>query len=133
MPLRPGRTWRQTHGPCLACHQDDHCAKCHYKENEAPPASFDHRLTGQELDKDHEKLACVSCHAGLKTKTPPTCGDADCHKPDRPVAFPTDRPGALVAATQPAPGVAGDVNQQEIALSPATQPATRPIIIRIRR
>ncbi len=120
-PLKPGRTWRDTHGPCISCHQQEHCAKCHYSDGQQPPAAFDHAKTGQKLDKDHATLACAKCHRNYKDITNMTCGDATCHK--RTVALPTDRPGPVIAATRPAS-------------QPATQraqPATRPIIIRIRR
>jgi len=125
-PLQPGRTWRDTHGPCISCHQNDRCATCHYQDGQAPPNAFTHASTGQELDKDHAKLACASCHRNYKDATNLTCGTDGCH--DEPVRFPKDRPGPYrhenkqsFAASQPT------------TMPMTTQPATRPTIIRIRR
>jgi hypothetical protein len=126
-PLRPGRTWKDSHGPCIACHERDGCRHCHYDEPfAAPPAAFDHRVTGQLLDSDHANLRCGRCHATLKSKVGLRCGGAECHRRAG-ISFPEDRPGVvvttrptvlLVAAPPPAAG---------------TQPATRPVVRRIRR
>ncbi|MGA2496717.1 MAG: cytochrome c3 family protein [Tepidisphaeraceae bacterium] len=99
-PVRVGMTWAESHGPCMSCHQQDHCRYCHYKDGQQPPPLFTHAAkSGQELDKDHEKLACAQCHALLKTRDPPTCGTAGCHK-DATIAFPAKRPGHF-ATTRP--------------------------------
>jgi hypothetical protein len=131
-PLQPGRTWRDTHGPCIACHQDDRCNHCHYTDSQPEPAVFTHaRATGQTLDADHAKLACNQCHAKLKTKASPTCGDASCHKRAGIVALPIDRPGPFnPAATRPI-----IVSATEPSTHPATTraAATRPTIVQIRR
>lgn len=132
-PLRPGRSWRDTHGPCVACHADDHCDSCHYKDDQEPPAPFEHAKTGQTLDKGHEKLRCNQCHAQLKTTAPPTCGDASCHAKHPDVSFPQDRPGAVVASTRPSRGLQQLASELEVEVAPATQTATRPSIVHIRR
>ncbi|MFI5380412.1 MAG: cytochrome c3 family protein [Tepidisphaerales bacterium] len=99
-PVRVGMTWAESHGPCMSCHQQDHCRYCHYKDGQQPPLLFTHAAkSGQELDKDHEKLACPQCHSMLKTQAPPTCGTAGCHK-DATIAFPAKRPGHF-ATTRP--------------------------------
>jgi hypothetical protein len=127
-PLRPGRTWKDSHGPCLSCHQQDRCGHCHYdKSATPPPPTFDHRVTGQLLDTDHRDLRCGQCHGQLKSKVKLSCGGAECHQRTG-IAFPADRPGAIVT-TRPV----------QLASAPptstaaSTQPATRPIIRRIRR
>jgi hypothetical protein len=132
-PLRPGRSWRDTHGPCVACHADNHCDSCHYKDGQEPPAPFEHAMTGQTLDKDHASLRCNQCHAQLKTTAAPTCGDASCHAEHPDVSFPQDRPGDVVAATRPARGLRQLAEEQEVDIASATQPVTRPSIVRIRR
>jgi hypothetical protein len=129
-PLQPGRTWRDTHGPCESCHQDDRCNHCHYPDKKAAPAAFEHpAVTGQTLDADHMKLACGQCHTKLKTKAASIgCGDASCHKRAG-VALPVDRPGPFnPATTRP-----GNTVAVVPTTHPATAPATRPTIIRIRR
>jgi hypothetical protein len=100
-PVRPGMTWKESHGPCMGCHQQDHCRHCHYKDEQAAPAMFDHRTTGQMLDKDHVKLTCLQCHVDLRSKAKMTCGDAKCHDPAKQIAYPSHRPGTVVT-TQPA-------------------------------
>ena len=129
-PMRPGRTWKDSHGPCVACHQQDRCRHCHFDAAvAAAPPAFDHRLTGQLLDSDHAGLRCGQCHTQLKSKAKLTCGGAECHQRAG-VAFPADRPGATLT-TRPvqlasAPPVVAVAR-------PDTQPATRPVIRRIRR
>jgi hypothetical protein len=133
--MKPSKTWRQSHAACVTCHEQDRCQHCHYKDGETPPPPFDHRVTGQSMDDDHAKLACVKCHALLKTNVDPTCGDAKCHgKSDRPIVFPNDRPGPIVATTQPARTIRAAMIAQEILSVPsATQPATKPTVLRIRK
>jgi hypothetical protein len=137
-PLTPGRTWKDSHGPCAACHQQDRCDHCHHPEGQPDPPPFEHRLTGQILDKDHATLACADCHAQLKLKQTPTCGGATCHKSRPTIALPNDRPGSMApTATQPAPGVSAAAAEQEITIhddaNPTTRPTTRPRIVRIRK
>jgi hypothetical protein len=122
-PLKPGRTWQETHGPCIDCHKSDTCDKCHYKDEQKPPPSFKHEITGQSLDADHADLACRACHAEWKTRQNLSCGDTACHTA-APVEFPRHRPGGYIAVAKPttAPST-----------QPATQPSTRPQILRIRR
>jgi hypothetical protein len=127
-PLRPGRTWKDSHGPCMACHQQDRCRHCHYDGDRAaaPPPLFDHRVTGQLLDRDHADLRCGQCHTVLKSKSKLTCGGAECHQRTG-IAFPADRPGATVT-TRPV-----QLASAPPVMRPETQPATRPVIRRIRR
>jgi hypothetical protein len=125
-PLKPGRTWQDTHGPCAACHVADRCNKCHYQEGQLAPALFTHKMTGQELDKDHVKLACAQCHIQYKTREV-TCGNTACHK--TPVSFPADRPGPYTPpATLPA-----EPATRPVTLPATTQPGTKPVMIKIRR
>lgn len=108
--LHPGRTWADTHGPCISCHQEDRCRTCHYNEGETPPEPFEHRQTGQTLDKDHRNLSCAQCHIRVKATTELTCGDSSCHKPQKHITFPKHRPGKLLAVT------------------PTTKPSTQPVV-----
>jgi hypothetical protein len=96
-PVHPGKTWRDSHEPCSSCHEQDRCTHCHFDDAKPAPAAFDHRLTGQALDKDHASLGCVTCHEDLRTPTQLTCGDASCHKDPSTIAYPTKRPGELIA------------------------------------
>ena len=126
-PVRPGRTWKDSHRPCTACHERDRCRHCHYEPGETPPPTFEHRVTGLLLDDDHARLPCGQCHTQLKSKVSLTCGEAACHRRAG-VAFPLDRPGTDVA-TRPAVQLAA-------ATAPAAagaRPATRPFIRRVRR
>jgi hypothetical protein len=36
-PLRPAKTWRDSHTPCISCHEKDHCDHCHYQVGQSPP------------------------------------------------------------------------------------------------
>jgi hypothetical protein len=134
-PMKPGRTWKETHDPCISCHQKDTCNHCHYEAGKAAPAAFDHKTTGQTFDKDHDKLACVTCHPEVRVSAPVSCGEASCHKTA--VAFPAKRPGPYTAPlTPPATRVATTTHatsQATTTTAPATSPSTRPTLIRIRR
>lgn len=124
-PLRPGKTWKETHGACVACHQDDRCSHCHYEPTQTPPPPFRHEITGQQLDKHHDKLACGDCHTQFKAPPDASCGGSACHKHS--VSYPQQRPGLYKApATTQATPTSAVTNA-------ATRPATRPTIVRIRR
>ncbi len=88
------RSWKLKHEKCFACHQDQRCDHCHYKDGEKAPAIFAHASTGQTLDADHAKATCAQCHVDHAFKAPPTCGDdkAGCHA-DGKMKFPAHRPG----------------------------------------
>lgn len=94
-PVKPGMTWAESHGPCVSCHQNDRCSHCHYKDEQDPPPTFQHAVTGQTMDSDHADLACGQCHLNPKLKLTPTCGDSSCHT-NRAVSFPADRPGPTI-------------------------------------
>jgi len=100
-PIKPGRTWKDSHAPCSGCHQNSRCRSCHYKDGKEPPPPFDHRITGQTLDKDHVTLKCLQCHTTLRSKVRMTCGGVSCHKNDPTISYPQKRPGIFAAATQP--------------------------------
>lgn len=95
-PLTPADSWRQSHGPCLTCHAEQRCEHCHYAESQMPPAPFDHRVTGQLLDADHQGLACAQCHPALIYDQPQTCDTAGCHDLQAVYALPDHRPGDLL-------------------------------------
>jgi hypothetical protein len=95
-PVRPGRNWRESHGPCMTCHQEARCRHCHYKNDQQPPPPFEHRVTGQILDADHDKLMCAQCHGNYAFTQRPGCGGAPCHKENPRIAFPKDRPGPQI-------------------------------------
>jgi hypothetical protein len=96
-PVRPGRSWEESHKPCISCHQQDRCRTCHYdSSDEQPPAPFQHAMTGQLLDRDHAHLKCGQCHSVLKARKVVTCGDSSCHRPRQRISFPRRRPGPLV-------------------------------------
>ncbi len=127
-PIKSARTWKESHVPCVGCHEDQRCAHCHYKDGQSSPAVFAHASTGQTLDQDHVKLQCGQCHATLRRKEGLSCGGAECHK-DKTIMFPARRPGRFVAlATAPVivlPATHPSVQRfmEPIAL-PATQPTT---------
>jgi hypothetical protein len=121
--MRPGRTWRDSHEPCIGCHEKDRCKHCHYSDESASPAAFEQTLTGQVLDKDHATLRCAQCHAQLKTKAAPTCGDGNCHKPTQAIAFPKSRPG---------PTVPKPVEKIVAIGTPTSQPTTKPVVVKVR-
>ncbi|MCY2930110.1 MAG: cytochrome c3 family protein [Planctomycetota bacterium] len=125
-PLHPGKSWTESHDPCVSCHQKDRCKHCHYKDQQPPPPPFDHKTTGQGLDKFHEKLPCRSCHPDMQDRASLTCSTPACHKAAPAVAFPMFRPGPVSAGAGDAPGP-GDGPDPA-----ASQPATRPIMMRIR-
>jgi hypothetical protein len=102
-PLRPGKTWADSHGPCMSCHKEDRCRHCHYKDNQPAPKAFEHVTTGQALDADHVRLGCGQCHANLRLKVGLTCGDSKCHK-DKTITYPAQRPGS-VPSTRPSAAV----------------------------
>lgn len=99
-PMNPGRTWEDSHEPCMNCHREDRCVHCHFKDDKTPPPLFNHAMTGQLFDKDHENLKCGDCHSFLKMKQTPTCGSATCHPKDPTMVLGAKRPGPVVA-TQP--------------------------------
>lgn len=123
-PVKVARTWKQSHEPCVTCHQDDSCDHCHYQNDQSPPPAFEHARTTQELDEDHSSLKCGDCHPRLGISKEVTCGDSTCH-PKRMIAFPLDRPGTWSQPVQP--------TTTPLGAQPATQPSTRPVIIKIRR
>ncbi|HEX4423652.1 MAG TPA: cytochrome c3 family protein [Kofleriaceae bacterium] len=47
--------------PCTDCHKEHHGRDAQLAP--APPANFDHRITGFPLEADHARLACDRCHA----------------------------------------------------------------------
>ena len=80
---------------CRACHAsvpfgrlDRACDSCHASWN---PTNFDHRVTGQTLDDNHQRIDCVDCHAERSFEMPPTCDG--CHDEDDGVKYPERRPG----------------------------------------
>ena len=93
--VKPAETWRQSHMPCLVCHEQTRCRECHHKDEQAPPPPFDHRVTGQALDKDHQGLKCLQCHREIRSRDQIGCGGAACHKRGDLVGFPQYRPGPL--------------------------------------
>ena len=125
-PLHPGKSWTESHGPCVSCHQKDRCRHCHYRGDQPPPPAFNHATTGQGLDKHHEKLPCRACHSDMQVRSALSCSTPSCHKPGQTIAFPSHRPGPVVAA-------AGEPGEPGEPADPASQPATtRPIMMRIR-
>lgn len=84
----------------MTCHQDQRCRHCHYKDDQQPPPPFEHKHTGQVLDEEHVKLACLSCHVDQRSRKNPTCGGSECHEKDKTIAYPAQRPGPVVT-TQP--------------------------------
>jgi len=133
-PMKPGRTWQDTHSTCASCHVSDRCNHCHYQDNQTPPSPFTHKTTGQTLDKDHDKLACAQCHVLYKSRNV-TCGDSSCHK--KPVSFPTDRPGPFTPPatlpTSPATVPTTRPSTAPATTSATTRPSSKPVIIKIRR
>jgi predicted CXXCH cytochrome family protein len=112
-PVEPAASWRNSHGPCMTCHQGQTCTKCHYDENSEPPKPFDHELTGQLLDDDHQTLQCVQCHRGLDFNVQPACGNGDCHG-EKVVALPNDRPGLQLRTSPGAAIVRGGQSPEPI-------------------
>jgi hypothetical protein len=98
-PLRPGKTWADSHGPCMNCHKDARCVHCHYKDDQPPPASFDHASTGQALSVAHAELRCVWCHEDYAFAEPPACGGSSCHGGTE-RSYPRQRPGRVVQPRQ---------------------------------
>jgi hypothetical protein len=87
---------------CRGCHQalpfrklDRDCNLCH---GDWKPDTFDHAVTGQVLDENHEEANCVDCHADRKFDSPPKCDE--CHEEDEGIAFPAQRPGPLAIPSQ---------------------------------
>jgi len=91
---------------CRACHKTVPFARlerdCHACHAGWSPTTFDHRVTGQALDELHAELDCAECHAARRFDLLPTCDE--CHDEESGIAFPTHRPGPLVA---PGPGSEG--------------------------
>ncbi len=100
-PLKPSDSWRMSHEPCLACHDHQSCDHCHHKEKDNPPPLFEHRMTGQLLDENHNELLCRECHGSVQFTATPTCGDASCHKSPEVAAYPDKRPGEQIATAFP--------------------------------
>ncbi len=100
-PLVPAESWRLSHEPCLSCHDHQTCNHCHHKSEGDSQPTFEHRMTGQLLDQDHENLLCRSCHGEVKFTAIPTCGDTDCHESPELASFPDDRPGERIASVLP--------------------------------
>ena len=95
-PMKPGRTWKDSHAPCTGCHARDRCGHCHYKEGEPVPPPFEHARTVQLLDEDHARLDCFACHTTLKSRENVTCGvAAACHPKNPAITFPAHRPGPV--------------------------------------
>lgn len=101
-PLRPAESWRLSHEPCITCHDHQTCDHCHHKSSDDPPPNFEHRMTGQLLDEDHDDLLCRSCHGSVNFTAVPTCGDASCHKSPELAAYPDRRPGEQITSSMPA-------------------------------
>ena len=43
-PLKPGKTWRDSHTPCIGCHAKDRCRHCHY-DSTPPPTHAQRAVT----------------------------------------------------------------------------------------
>lgn len=78
---------------CRQCHGDGNqftrldreCGACH---GDWGPGTFDHAVTGLDLDENHLDLDCEMCHAERAFSKTPGCDD--CHDEK---SFPKDRPG----------------------------------------
>lgn len=100
------RSWEEVHKQCSSCHQREQkrCNHCHYKDDQSPPAPFEHASTGQLLDEAHAGMKCADCHgsrtdrviAHVPVKQTPTCGGASCHAKEPAIAFPQHKPGPVV-------------------------------------
>ncbi len=122
-PLKPGRTWQDTHGPCATCHEKDRCAHCHYDDDSPPPPVFSHASTGQKLDEEHEALGCDSCHDDLRSPGARiTCGDSSCHRDQKAMTYPDRLPGEKVS--RPGPPVKSPPPLRPIKRRVTTVPAT---------
>lgn len=107
------RPWEDVHADCKGCHvrEQSKCNHCHFKDEEPPPAPFDHAITGQLLDDAHAVLKCADCHGsrtdrvvlGAPVKQSPTCGGAACHVKEPAMAFPAKRPGPTVPVAKSLP------------------------------
>jgi hypothetical protein len=125
--MKPGKTWTESHEPCANCHQSDRCNHCHYQDGQTAPPPFDHKMTGQLLDANHDQFACSKCHLGQRfVSTRMTCGNGKCHDLEKGIAFPAYRPGPVVCQL---PEVAVETSEE----APRPQPTTRAVIQRIRR
>ena len=79
---------------CKACHGDKgtftkrsrRCSACHKSWDEA---TFDHKVTGLELDENHLEFECESCHADENFLEKPVCNA--CHDED--ISYPAFEPG----------------------------------------
>ncbi len=59
MRLVGEKTFEEHHDPCISCHEEDACEKCHQIKE---AARFTHAKTGWELGRYHEEVACNACH-----------------------------------------------------------------------
>lgn len=100
-PLKPAESWRRSHEPCLTCHDHQTCDHCHHQTEQDAPPKFEHRMTGQLLDADHQDLPCRGCHGSVNFTAVPTCGDASCHESPDMAAYPDKRPGEVIATIEP--------------------------------
>jgi predicted CXXCH cytochrome family protein len=100
-PLKPAESWRLSHEPCMTCHDHQTCDHCHHKSSEDVPPKFEHAMTGQLLDADHQGLACRDCHGSVNFTALPTCGGVACHKSPELAAYPDKRPGELIDTATP--------------------------------
>jgi hypothetical protein len=87
---------------CRVCHEalpfrkrDHSCDACH---SDWKPDTFNHAVTGQVLDENHEETDCADCHPERKFDSPPKCDE--CHEEDEGIAFPAQRPGPLAIPSQ---------------------------------
>lgn len=75
------RTLDEHHRPCSTCHDvenDKGCGQCHWSEDQAKPAPFDHASTGWPLSRYHKDASCRNCHEAVPfVKLDPDCNA--CH------------------------------------------------------
>jgi DnaJ-class molecular chaperone len=80
---------------CAKCHGNktkftklnNDCLSCHKNFEDG---TFNHKVTGLELDDIHKEAGCTDCHQ-TKNFSKPAC--TNCHE-DK--SFPKDKPGKLV-------------------------------------
>lgn len=88
-PYHTGKECKVCHGSPQSFRTPSHtCTDCHIHWK---VGSFNHKVTGVELDETHAELDCDNCHAGMDMTKAPMC--TECHDE---AMFPGKLPGKRV-------------------------------------
>ncbi|PKL85893.1 MAG: hypothetical protein CVV22_04995 [Ignavibacteriae bacterium HGW-Ignavibacteriae-1] len=75
--VKTHKSFDDHHQPCITCHEKDNCVKCHLN---TVMERFNHyKITGFDLTKYHDQIACNKCHIGNDYKVKLNSNCISCH------------------------------------------------------